>query len=444
MAWDWDYINQLIGDAGNQDTLAGAVTNYALNSGQPEGGLRPEGFAGALLGGATRDQTFSNAPQSTPTPDGGGFGTAAMDWLTRLGQGDKRAQAQARMGLGALGLIGSLTKKSKQKSPAELAAMTRSPYNTWTPDQRQQFDRYFYSQLPQFQYQPPKLYAGGGKVGALASAAEAARAALGAHPARASNAQLSKQAANSMESIYRRRTNGVTDEAIGWWDAMPNSEKQSWIRSAGPDATEADGLAVWLRSGMTLSDNLKNSRPQIGTVDGGMLGLTAPWSQEMADTYAKASRAASTRADSFAAQASPLAKPAYGPKGLWYPDEMTPLGLPGRKPYAAGGNVGGGCACGGLAAYAAGGATHHGANQGPAPVRGPGGGQDDQVPARLSPGEYVFDADVVSALGDGNNEHGAALLDAMRERIRTHKRSAPASKIPPKAHAPEQYLKKGK
>ena len=66
------------------------------------------------------------------------------------------------------------------------------------------------------------------------------------------------------------------------------------------------------------------------------------------------------------------------------------------------------------------------------------------MPARLSPGEYVFDADVVSALGDGNNEHGAALLDQMRERIRAHKRSAPADRIPPKAHAPERYLKKGK
>lgn len=78
-------------------------------------------------------------------------------------------------------------------------------------------------------------------------------------------------------------------------------------------------------------------------------------------------------------------------------------------------------------------------------VRGPGGGQDDQVHAMLSPGEYVMDADTVSALGDGDNASGADKLDQMRENIRAHKRSAPPSKIPPRAHAPEHYLhKKGR
>jgi hypothetical protein len=74
-------------------------------------------------------------------------------------------------------------------------------------------------------------------------------------------------------------------------------------------------------------------------------------------------------------------------------------------------------------------------------LRGGGGGQDDDVPAVLSNGEYVMDADVVSALGDGNNEAGAAKLDKMRENIRKHKRSASHKSIPPAAKAPEQYLK---
>lgn len=76
-------------------------------------------------------------------------------------------------------------------------------------------------------------------------------------------------------------------------------------------------------------------------------------------------------------------------------------------------------------------------------LRGTTKGQDDKIPAALSDGEYVMDADVVSALGDGNNEAGAAALDKMRENIRRHKRSAPSSKIPPKAKKPERYLKKG-
>lgn len=74
---------------------------------------------------------------------------------------------------------------------------------------------------------------------------------------------------------------------------------------------------------------------------------------------------------------------------------------------------------------------------------GEGGGQDDMVQAALSPGEYVFDADVVSALGDGSNEEGARRLDEMRERIRAHNRSAPPTQIPPKARSPEEYLMGG-
>ena len=77
-------------------------------------------------------------------------------------------------------------------------------------------------------------------------------------------------------------------------------------------------------------------------------------------------------------------------------------------------------------------------------VSGVSPGQSDKVPAMLSDGEYVWDADTVSALGDGNNAAGAAALDKARERIRAHKRSAPVNKIPPKARAPLSYIKKEK
>lgn len=88
---------------------------------------------------------------------------------------------------------------------------------------------------------------------------------------------------------------------------------------------------------------------------------------------------------------------------------------------------------GGLASYDeyAGGARYFG---------GGSGGQDDKINAFLSDGEYVFDADTVAALGDGNNRAGAAKLDEMRKKIREHKRSAPSSDIPPKAKSPFSYL----
>jgi hypothetical protein len=74
-------------------------------------------------------------------------------------------------------------------------------------------------------------------------------------------------------------------------------------------------------------------------------------------------------------------------------------------------------------------------------VQGDGGGQDDLIDAKLADGEYVFDADIVSALGDGSNKEGARKLDEMREAIRAHKRSAPINKIPPMAKSPLEYLK---
>jgi hypothetical protein len=70
-------------------------------------------------------------------------------------------------------------------------------------------------------------------------------------------------------------------------------------------------------------------------------------------------------------------------------------------------------------------------------------GQDDKIPAMLSDGEFVIDAETVAMLGDGNNAAGASALELMRQNIRKQKRAAPANKIPKKAKAPEQYLKKG-
>lgn len=46
---------------------------------------------------------------------------------------------------------------------------------------------------------------------------------------------------------------------------------------------------------------------------------------------------------------------------------------------------------------------------------------DGQAPARLSSGEYVVPADVVSMLGDGNTKAGAQVLRSMVERVRLYK-----------------------
>jgi len=64
---------------------------------------------------------------------------------------------------------------------------------------------------------------------------------------------------------------------------------------------------------------------------------------------------------------------------------------------------------------------------GEGPVRGPGDGMADMIPAEmsdggsdvlLSDGEFVIPADVVSGLGNGSTEAGAAELDRMMGRVR--------------------------
>ena len=74
-------------------------------------------------------------------------------------------------------------------------------------------------------------------------------------------------------------------------------------------------------------------------------------------------------------------------------------------------------------------------------VPGKSGGMDDDVPAiidgkqpaRLSSGEFVFDAATVAALGDGNNQAGAKKLDGLRKAIR--KKAYGHEKQPPKNYS---------
>lgn len=73
-------------------------------------------------------------------------------------------------------------------------------------------------------------------------------------------------------------------------------------------------------------------------------------------------------------------------------------------------------------------------------LSGDSGGQDDLIDAKLSDGEYVFDASTVSDLGDGNNAAGARKLDAFRENIRRHKRGGKVN-LPPRSKSLESYLR---
>lgn len=74
-------------------------------------------------------------------------------------------------------------------------------------------------------------------------------------------------------------------------------------------------------------------------------------------------------------------------------------------------------------------------------VNGPGKGQDDAIPAKLSAGEYVIKANTVSNLGDGSSEAGGKVLDQMVKKIDAHK--GQHKTLPPKAKNPLSYIRKG-
>ena len=78
-------------------------------------------------------------------------------------------------------------------------------------------------------------------------------------------------------------------------------------------------------------------------------------------------------------------------------------------------------------------------------VRGEGTGRSDSIPAVLSDGEYVIDAETVALLGDGSSKAGAEALDEFRVNIRKHKGAKLAQgKFSVKAKAPHRYMTGGK
>lgn len=69
------------------------------------------------------------------------------------------------------------------------------------------------------------------------------------------------------------------------------------------------------------------------------------------------------------------------------------------------------------------------------------GGEEDKINAKLSDGEYVLRADVVSGLGDGNNKAGAKKLDRLQQAVLAHKGKNRSNKAPLKAKSLTTYMK---
>lgn len=106
--------------------------------------------------------------------------------------------------------------------------------------------------------------------------------------------------------------------------------------------------------------------------------------------------------------------------------EGPPAKPPGDEPVMAEG---------GLMGYAKGGSKES------RYVDGPGSGRDDKIPALLSDGEYVIDAETLALLGDGSTKEGARRMDKFRANIRKHKgRALSRGQISPDAKSPDKYM----
>jgi len=74
--------------------------------------------------------------------------------------------------------------------------------------------------------------------------------------------------------------------------------------------------------------------------------------------------------------------------------------------------------------------------------RGVGDGRSDNIHAKLSPGEFVFDAETTALLGNGSSEAGARKLEALRQHIRQHKgRALAKGDYSPDAKNPLAYMR---
>lgn len=210
---------------------------------------------------------------------------------------------------------------------------------------------------------------------------------------------------------------------------------------AGPaSASSGSGVLDTLKSaGKFAQENPVLTGAGLGLGLGGLQAFQASRNAKAANNLTQQQIAAQQARQ--AQQDNPPAYSGMGGDGLKAPSRtFNPIDLAGLKNYGAGAehrffNARGGLPMSGSLKQTGGAFDRM--------VAGHGGGQDDTIPAMLSPSEYVLDADTVAALGDGNPDHGAKKLDAFRERLRAHKRSAPKSKIPPKARSLESYMGRG-
>lgn len=167
------------------------------------------------------------------------------------------------------------------------------------------------------------------------------------------------------------------------------------------------------------------SSTSAGTIPGGLNGGLNPLFSAKLPTANLPAAAPRTAADMAGTD---YYRYGHGPEQSFF--NNVPKGAPNTSQaytgYAHGGSTGG--------EYAGGGSSFA--------VGGPGDGREDKIPAMLSDGEYIIDAETVALLGNGSSKAGAKALDGFRVNVRKQKgRKLATGKFSDDAKRPEQYLK---
>ena len=167
------------------------------------------------------------------------------------------------------------------------------------------------------------------------------------------------------------------------------------------------------------------SSTSAGTIPGGLNGGLNPLFSAKLPTANLPAAAPRTAADMAGTD---YYRYGHGPEQSFF--NNVPKGAPNTSQaytgYAHGGSTGGEYA-GGDSSFA---------------VGGPGDGREDKIPAMLSDGEYIIDAETVALLGNGSSKAGAKALDGFRVNVRKQKgRKLATGKFSDDAKRPEQYLK---
>lgn len=347
-------------------------------------------------GVSTGNGQFDVAPStagSTVTPPSVRAGNRAASansgdsWLKRLMAGDTGANRDARMGMTALGLLQAILSRPQAPNAAAMRASLQGPYNSFTPGQQSTFDNYM-NMAPHTYTPPTGGYVGHKRGGSIRGGALAHF--CGGGPVR--NYAMGGP---------------VYPSTVGPGSLGPGTGAAHNIMGNAPSVAMAPRMMGG--PGMVSPGGRPNGVMGILPPVGGpsSIGPMSPGSPVQPFSPLAMLRNKMQKGD-FSTSNFADNHPNFATNHPWLFSSSSPNAGPplpatqGPQSYATGGFV-----------------------------PGDDPGQADNIPIRVSPGEYVMDADTVSSLGDGNNAAGAKVLDRMRHHIRTVKRNAPTDDIPP-------------